>query len=608
MSRETVCSLLVLSLAWGVAPPVAAAVDGLIVQLRGAPAHADRSRAQALAAPASGQRLEGEARRWQQVLAAAPQPAGTPGLRPQAVGSAAFLLRTAQPLTAEQADEWAGRLRAQPDVAWVAANLREQRLQSTTPDDPMFASGSHSQWWLQPAAGADDLPLAARRRGVAGFAQAWQRSTGAPAQAAARVAVLDTGITAHPELAGHLLPGHDFVSDAAAANDGNGRDADATDPGDWIDEADRARSLFRDCEVARSSWHGTMTAGMLAAGTHNATGVAAIHWDGRVLPVRVAGKCGAAVADIIDGMRWAAGLPVPGVPANPYPARIISLSFGGPGACNPAYQQAVDELRAAGALLVAAGGNGHGALTRPANCPGVLGVVALNRDGFKTTYSNFGPQAAIATVGGDTTDGAWGAVLSDGGLLSIYNDGAAGPGNSGYAYLFGSSFAAPGVAGALSLMLSVHPSMTVAQLEAGLRSSARPHVQSAWMGACGDANPGRCVCSTATCGAGILDADGALAHAQALAAGREPPPRPDTVPARLDGAELRQAAALGPDRAANVVPQPISPAAPVPDGGDPDGANGGQGGSGGGGALTSTAPLAALALASALLLRRKRKR
>lgn len=602
MSRVTVCSLLVLSLAWGVAAPASAAVEGLIVQLRGAPAHADRSRAQALSAPAAGARLDGEARRWQQVLAAAPQPPAldAAGLHAQPVGSAAYLLQAARPLTAEQADDWARRLRAQPEVAWVAANVREQRLQAAAiPNDPMYDGGDHRQWWLQPTSGHDGLPLAARLRGVAGFATAWQRSTGQPAQPAARVAVLDTGVTPHPELAGHLLPGYDFVSDAAAANDGSGRDADPTDPGDWIDEGDRARTGFRDCEVARSSWHGTMTAGMLAAGTHNGSGVAAIHWDGRVLPVRVAGKCGAAVADIIDGMRWAAGLPVPGVPANPHPARIVNLSFGGPGACNAAYQQAVDELRAAGALVVAAVGNGHGALSRPANCPGVMGVVALNRDGFKTTYSNFGPQAAIATVGGDTAEGAWGALLTDGGLLSIYNDGAAGPGNSGYAYLFGSSFAAPGVAGTLSLMLGAHPGMTVAQMEAALRATARPHVQSQLVGACSEANPGRCLCTTATCGAGILDADAALAHAQALAAGQQPA-APAWVVAQLDSAELRQAAAAGQDRAGHLVPVVTPPAEPATDTG--------SGGGGGGGGALAVGPLAALAAAAVGLRAARRGR
>jgi serine protease len=165
--------------------------------------------------------------------------------------------------------------------------------------------------------------------------------------------------------------------------------------------------------VQDSSWHGTQIAGIVAALTDNAEGIAAASRDGRVLPVRVAGKCGAEVADIIDGMRWAAGLPVAKagggfLPANPDPARIISISFGSSAACNPAYQSTIDELAEHGAVVVAAAGNQHAAPMRPANCKGVIGVAALNRDGFKATYSNFGAGPIVATVGGDPTTKAHG--------------------------------------------------------------------------------------------------------------------------------------------------------------------------------------------------------
>ncbi|MEF7615076.1 S8 family peptidase [Aquincola sp. MAHUQ-54] len=558
----------------------------MIVQLRDAPSHGV-DRAVTLSANAAAARAE--AARWERVVLAAATDAGQPPPTRMPTGRAAYLLRSTQPLSAEAARRWTERLAAQPEVAWAVPNDRERRLQ--VPNDPMYAGAVHAQWWLHAPGGSDGLPLASRLRGVPGFRPAWQRHTGLPAVAAARVAVLDTGITAHPELAGHTLGGHDFVTNPLIANDADGRDADPTDPGDWVDEADRTQAVFRDCIAESSSWHGTMTAGMLAAGTHNAAGVAAVHWDGRVVPVRVAGKCGADVADIIDGLRWAAGLPVPGVPSNPHPARIVSLSFGGSGACNAAYQQAIDEVRARGVVLVAAAGNEHTALTRPANCRGVVGVVALNRDGFKTTYSNFGPEAVVATVGGDNTDGAWGGLLADGGLLSIYNSGVRQAGEGGYAYLFGSSFAAPVVAGTVSLMLGVHPAMTVDQIVEGLRASARPHVQSALIGLCSPANPGRCLCTAATCGAGILDADEALRYAQELAAGRGYV-RPAGSAAVLDSAELRQAAALGPDRPANPAEVTSDPRPAAEDG------------SGGGGGGSGPGALLALAAAAAMLRRR----
>jgi len=259
---------------------------------------------------------------------------------------------------------------------------------------------------------------------------------------------------------------------------------------------------------------------MLAATVNNGVGGAGIHWNARVLPVRVAGKCGAEIADIVDGMRWAAGLQVwddrqRPVPLNPSPARIVNISFGGSAACNAAYQDTIDELRAHGVLVVAAAGNESGAVTRPASCRGVLGVAALNRDGFKSTYSNFGPQVAIATVGGDPRLlGAWGIALGDDGLLTTDNSGSQAPASPTYSRAFGTSFSAPLAAGVASLMLSVNPQLTVDQLLAGLQRSARPHVIAPHMSACSAQNPGRCQCDTTTCGAGILDAPQALLYAR----------------------------------------------------------------------------------------------
>jgi serine protease len=324
-----------------------------------------------------------------------------------------------------------------------------------------------------------------------------------------------------------------------------------------------------------------------------------MNWNGRVVPVRVAGKCGAEVADIVEGMRWAAGLPAckrsdgaggcaEFAPANANPARIVNISFGGSAECNSAYQSAIDDMRNApggGAVLVAAAGNGHGALSRPASCERVIGVVALNRDGFKTNYSNFGTRAVIATVGGDDVDpeARWNA-LADSGILSVGNGGSSGPGAAGYYSHFGTSFSTPVAAGVASLMLSVNPALTADQIITGLRVSARPHVTSPVPGvaACSHANPGRCLCTASTCGAGILDAQQALDYAAA--------PNTYVAPAQtaavIDTPELRVAAALGPDRADNPPPPPT--------------------GGGGGGGVVNGWWLAALAAAVAALSRRRR--
>jgi serine protease len=513
------------------AEPTQRPANGLIVKLRNAPPHGP---AEAFAARGQD---DTERSRLQRVLGAA----GVAGARSRPVGRAAQHVDFGHVLKGSEAERLASQLRQHPEVEWVVPNERERRL-AVAPSDPYFAS----QWWLQNPGGSNANALSARLRGVPGFQGAWVSEAGRPSAA---VAVLDTGITQHPDLVGHVLPGYDFVSTLEYANDGNGRDNDASDPGDWVSQADidQPGSAFDSCQTEESSWHGTQIAGIVAAVTGNATGIASTSWNGRVLPVRVAGKCGADVADIVDGLRWAAGLPVPGAPLNPNPVRIVSLSFGSSAPCNAAYQSAITELAANGVVVVVAAGNEHTGPIRPANCSGAVGVAALNRDGFKATYSNFGAGLTVATVGGDPADeGAWGPSLGDDGIVTLDNGGARGPDSGTYARAFGTSFSAPVVAGALSLMLSANPKLSHSQLVDGLRLSARPHVTSPKIQACSDANPGRCLCTTATCGAGMLDVAEAVRYAQNLHDGVVYTPRrwPNEV---VDNAELDAAVALGPD-------------------------------------------------------------
>lgn len=518
-------------------PPGAGVARGLIVQLKDASAH-PRTAAAATEGGASARLPAAVPERLQRLL----DDAGFVARRSRPVGRAAHLVDFGRPLGPAEAAAMAAKLRARPDVAWVVPNERERLL--ATPTDPMFPASvsSPGQWWMFPNGGTSANALDARLRGVPGLQTAWNAEQGKPG---AVVAVLDTGVTWHPDLAANLLPGYDFVSDVSVANDGNGRDTDPSDPGDWVSQQDKnGGGVFDSCEIADSSWHGTDIAGIIAAVTNNPEGVAGVNWNGRVLPVRVAGKCGADVADIVDGMRWAAGLPVSGVPDNTNPARIVNISFGGSAACNAAYQSAVDDLAAVGAVVVAAAGNERTGPTRPASCTGVIGVAALNRDGFKATYSNFGPALTVATVGGDPSHlGRWGSLLGDDGILTLDNAGFQSPGSPTYSRVSGSSFAAPIASGVVSLMLSANPSLTAAQIIQGLRVTARPHVTSSKIAQCSSSNPGRCICTTATCGAGILDAEQAVFYALS--------PTTYVAPVRtaqvIDSAEVDAAVALGQD-------------------------------------------------------------
>ena len=253
---------------------------------------------------------------------------------------------------------------------------------------------------------------------------AWDLSTGSGVV----VAVLDTGYRPHADLADNLLAGYDFVNNSAMGNDGDGRDADASDPGDG-------------CSSGHSSWHGTHVAGTIAALANNGLGIAGVAYNAKVQSVRVLGCGGGYNSDIADGMIWAAGGSVSGVPANATPAKVLNLSLGGQSACSITVQNAINTARGLGASVVVAAGNSKMAVGNfsPANCKGVITVAALGRTGARAPYSNFGPQVAVAAPGGNMNAG------TANGILSTLNTGGASPGEDSYAYYQGTSMATPHV-------------------------------------------------------------------------------------------------------------------------------------------------------------------
>ena len=415
----------------------------------------------------------------------------------------AALLKFERPLKGRSLEDAMRRVRLHPDVAWVEPNVLVKRLQTVMPNDTNF----NDQWHLQvPGAGnpaAMNLP------------SAWHLATGSTGTPVV-VAVVDGGVRRnHPELTplgARLLPGYDLVSDLSVSNDGDGRDADASDPGDWVTSAEAQTPTYATCDVANSSWHGTFITGQIAAATDNAQGVAGINWGARILPVRVAGKCGALVSDLLDGVRWAAGLPVAGLPTNTTPARVINLSFGGDAPCSAAYQNTIDAATDAGALVVVAAGNGSGALQRPADCQRVMTVAAVRKDGAKASYSSFGPQVALSAPGGSNEGGA--LTL----LLSTDNDGTQAPGNDVLGYKQGTSFAVPQAVGVASLMLAVNGSLTPSALIERMRAGARSHENNPMLPTCTLPSGNLCNCTTTTCCAGLLDASTAVQLATGPAA------------------------------------------------------------------------------------------
>jgi subtilisin family serine protease len=336
---------------------------------------------------------------------------------------------------------------------------------------------------------------------------AWGVTTGS---ATIVVAVLDTGITDHAEFAGRTIAGYDMISDRYVANDGNGRDSDPHDPGDWITLRENASGYFRGCGAEDSSWHGTHVAGTIAATGNNGVGIAGLNWAAKIEPVRVLGKCGGYTSDIADAITWASGGSVSGVPANAHPARIISLSLGGSGSCPSYLQDAITGARDRGSLIVVAAGNGNEDAigSNPANCSGTIVVAATARDGTRAYYSNYGSLVTIAAPGGDR--------YKDSMVLSTVNTGKTSPSRDGYAAYQGTSMATPHVSGVLSLLLSNSPSLTVSEVIDLMQSTATPFPTDSGSNPCSTPN---------NCGAGIINATALLGAVD------PPPPPPPAAPA-----------------------------------------------------------------------------
>ncbi len=413
------------------------------------------------------------------------------------------------------AADLAQRLAAQPDVEW-AEPVRRMHIRAVVPNDPYYLTPPTGttpvagQWYLR----ASDNTFVSAANAVG----AWALT---PGTAPITVAVLDTGVRFdHPDLAAKLYPGYDFISRTSTAADGDGADADATDPGDWNNANECGAS---DPGSNSSSWHGTQTAGLVGAATDNGAGMASMGRNVMVLPVRVLGKCGGYDDDIIAGMRWAAGLSSSPV-VNSHPAKVINMSLGSTGKCDAAsgnqkYVQVFNELAAAGVTVVVAAGNDEGlAVGLPADCPGALAVGALRHTGTKVGFSNVGPEVAISAPGGNCVNST-GTCLYP--ILTTTNSGATTASTNTYSngsnYSVGTSFSAPLVAGAVGLMLSMDPTLTPTAIRNALRATARPFPTTgaaSGVTACrapSSAVQDECYCTTGTCGAGMLDAAAAVA-------------------------------------------------------------------------------------------------
>lgn len=429
------------------AVPAQVFTDQFIVGIKGKRAGASAAEGQAIAqaARSSGVRAE--------------------DVRPSAAGSR--VLKADRPLPPAEAERFLATLRSDPRVEYAEPDAIMQPA-ATEPNDTYYTL----QWDLWEQTGGIGAP------------GAWDFNRGRGSV----VAVVDTGITAHSDLASNVLPGYDMISNASMARDGNDRDSNPNDEGDWVSD----NQCGTGTPGSASSWHGTHVAGTVAAVAGNGNGVSGVAPEAHLLPMRALGACGGYTSDIAAAIIWAAGGEVPGAPRNANPANVINLSLGGIAPCSATYQNAINIAYEAGAAVVVAAGNASRPAvdSSPANCPNVITVAASNRAGGYAGYSNYGSAVDVAAPGGDANVNG-----VPGGIPSTYNMGTTVPSAESYAYMRGTSMAAPHVAGIAALMISERGgALTPAEVENTLKRSARPL-------------PAGCLPG---CGAGLVDATAAL--------------------------------------------------------------------------------------------------
>ncbi|MBB6417330.1 S8 family serine peptidase [Streptomyces sp. AK010] len=377
------------------------------------------------------------------------------------LGTGAALVELGTDPTRASVSDVVAQYKADPQVAYVVPD-RLNKPTAVTPNDTEYSK----QWDLFESTAGMNVP------------GAWDTTTGN----GVTVAVIDTGYVTHSDLAANIVGGYDFISDTAVSVDGNGRDSNPADPGDWYN----ANECGAGIPASDSSWHGTHVAGTIAAATNNGKGVAGIAHGAKISPVRVLGKCGGYDSDIIDAITWASGGSVSGVPANTNVAKVINMSLGGGGACSTATQSAINGAVSRGTSVVVAAGNENQNVSNasPANCNNVIAVAATNRSGSRASYSNYGSLVDIAAPGGETR------TSTANGILSTLNSGTKTPSSENYDYYQGTSMATPHIAGLAALMKSANSALTPAQIESAIKANAR-------------ALPGTC---SGGCGAGLADA------------------------------------------------------------------------------------------------------
>ena len=353
----------------------------------------------------------------------------------------------------------AQKMRLKQDAVLFGGDVLERKLDTLYAIKELYRSGAVE--WAQPnfRVEAHALPndeFYAQQRWhyeLIGLPAAWEVTTGSSNVV---VAVIDGGVRRHTELAPRLVDGYDFVSRPEISADGDGRDADYSDPG------------VPDPQGSSYTFHGTHVAGTVGAMGNNTVGVTGVAWNVQIMPLRALGVSGSRgtgdIADVLEALKYAARLPnasgfVPGKRAD-----VVNMSLGSNDECSPAYSSVINQVRQAGIIVVASAGND--ALPQsgaPGSCPGVISVSAINQNSQPAGYSNYGANVDVAAPGGDSLGRVFSTHSKKASEATYYNE---------YKGLQGTSMAAPHVAGVIALMKSVNPTLTPAMVDTLLASGA----------------------------------------------------------------------------------------------------------------------------------------
>lgn len=398
------------------------------------------------------------------------------------------VVTTSRRLSQQETASFLRELAADPAVERVEVDHLFHRMDAAAPamvpDDPNYAE---YQWhFFHPVGGVK-------------AEQAWDIGNGEGVV----VAVLDTGIVEnHLDLAENVIPGYDMLTDRRMSRRStDGRAPGGWDMGDWIEANYCTGWATGGTHPAEdSSWHGSHVAGTVAQVTNNAMGLAGLAHGAKVMPVRVLGSCGGFTSDIADGIIWAAGGEVPGLPINENPAEIINMSLGSrsPMACPSAYQAAIDQANARGSIIIVAAGNSNGNAGQytMSSCDNVISIGATGINGGKASYSNWGPRVDLSAPGGG------GGTEWSGYVAQVINGGTQGPTAQWLiGGMSGTSMASPHAAAAAAIVQS-------ALVEAGRDPLDGPQMRELLMST---ARPFAVAPSASTpIGAGILDVKAAL--------------------------------------------------------------------------------------------------